>query len=257
MHPGMTSIYLVGHGQALSIDTGDDNDRYRWMLKGYLAALEHVEIGLAALTHHHIDHSANLRWLQSETGCEVAVPHLSQDLLGKRLPETGVRSLRDGESIEAGNGISLEVISTPGHSLDSVCFYLESEGVLFTGDTILGGASTTIDDLSHYLDSLKRLRDLPNLRLICPGHGPAITEPTTYIDSYIGHRLARERQIVDALSRGEALTAAQIVEQLYPEIDARLKFAAEGNVVTHLRKLERDGRVQEHADSTGGRFSMI
>src|SRR5213078_2106534 len=73
MHPQFTTIYLVGRGQVLTIDSGEDMERYRWMLRGYLAATEQAEIGMSAVTHHHRDHSANLPWLRDEFGADVYV----------------------------------------------------------------------------------------------------------------------------------------------------------------------------------------
>src|SRR5690606_2366558 len=86
----------------------------------------------------------------------------------RHLPPTGVETLARGGVLDAG-GPRLQVLHTPGHSADSVCFYLEDEGVLFTGDTILGGTTTTVQDLAAYMRSLTMLQNLPNLRVICPG----------------------------------------------------------------------------------------
>jgi glyoxylase-like metal-dependent hydrolase (beta-lactamase superfamily II) len=243
LHPQFTTIYLVGRGQALTIDSGEDLDRYRWMLKGYLAATEKAEIGVSIVTHHHADHSANLRWLHDEFGAEVYVLDASRPLLGERLPESGVHVLEDGAEMSPGGGARVRAIHTPGHSPDSVSYYVEDEGVLFSGDTILGAATTTVNDLADYMASLRRLRALPNLRLICPGHGPLIENPVAYIDDYLRHREAREQQIIEALSDGGELTSWQIMERVYGEIEPRLRRPADGNVRSHLRKLEKEGRI--------------
>lgn len=244
MHPQFTTIYLVGRGQVLTIDSGEDLDRYRWMLRGYLAATEKAEIGLSAVTHHHADHSANLRWLRDLFGAEVHVLEEARPLLGERLPQTGVHVLHDGDEIDLGGGLRLQALHTPGHSADSVCYYLESEGVLFTGDTILGSTSTTVTDLGAYLASLQRLRDLPDLRVICPGHGPLIHDPVQRLDEYIRHRLEREQQVLAVLAEGVPLTSWEIMERIYRDIDSRLRRAADGNVRTHLRKLQAEGRIE-------------
>src|SRR5438105_6304034 len=120
MHPQFTTIYLVGRGQVLTIDSGEDMDRYRWMLKGYLAASERAEIGLSAITHHHRDHSANLKWLRDEFQSEIYIAENGRPLLEDRLPPTGVHSLADGATIDAG-GSHLRVLQTRGHSADPVC----------------------------------------------------------------------------------------------------------------------------------------
>jgi glyoxylase-like metal-dependent hydrolase (beta-lactamase superfamily II) len=246
MHPQFTTIYLVGRGQVLSIDTGADEDRYRWMLRGYLAATEKAEIGQCALSHFHFDHSSNLRWVCEEFGAEARVSPETAARLDGKLPDH-VLPLGEGDTLSSGGGVRLEVLQTPGHSPDSLCFFLEDEGVLFTGDTILGGTSTAVNDLSDYLHSLRRLRALPNLRVICPGHGPLIDDPAAWIDEYIAHREQRESQILAELVKGEALTSWQLMERLYTDVDPRLRRLADRNVQSHLTKLEKEGRLQKYA----------
>lgn len=249
MHPQFTTIYLVGRGQVLTIDSGEDMERYRWMLRGYLAATEKAEIGISCVSHHHADHSSNLRWLRDEFGADLRVFEQGIPLLRDRLPDTGVSPIYHGSEIGPSDDVRLQTIHTPGHSVDSICFYLESEGVLFTGDTILGASSTTINDLGAYLTSLGQLRELPNLRLMCPGHGPVIEDPVAYIDAYISGRHARERQILAALADSPEMTTWQIMELIYADLNLvpRLQRAADRQVSTHLRKLEKEGRVQVFA----------
>ncbi len=249
MHPQFTTIYLVGRGQVLTIDSGEDMERYRWMLRGYLAATEKAEIGMSCVTHHHADHSSNLRWLRDEFSADVHVFEQGIPLLRNRLPDSGVQSIQHGSEIGPSDDVRLTTIHTPGHSVDSVCFYLESEGVLFTGDTILGASSTTINDLGDYLTSLGQLRDLPNLQLLCPGHGPVIENPVEYIDAYINGRHARDRQILDALAQTPEMTTWAIMELIYADLKLgpRLQRAANRQVATHLRKLEKEGRVKVYA----------
>ena len=247
MHPEFTTIYLVGRGQVLTIDSGEDAERYRWMLKGYLAATEHAEIGQSAVTHFHADHSANLRWLHDQFGAEVHVLETGAPLMADRLPDTGVKHFVEGAEFGPGGGVRLVALHTPGHSPDSVSFYLEDEGVLFTGDTVLGAATTTVNDLTAYMHSLRRLRDLPNLQQICPGHGPLIDNPVQRIDAYLRHREQRERQVLKEMASGEALTSWQIMERIYTDVNPRLRRMADGNVRAHLRKLEQDGRIETHA----------
>src|SRR5262245_59561818 len=116
----LTTIYLVGGGQSLTIDSGDDYDRFRWMLKGYLAAVERTEIGMSAVTHHHFDHSSNLRWLRDQFGADIYHIDVATPLLTERVPPTGVHTFKDGEEILVEGGVRLLVLHTPGHSVDSV-----------------------------------------------------------------------------------------------------------------------------------------
>lgn len=244
MHPQFTTMYLVGHGQVLAIDTGERVERYQWMMRGYLAAMERAEIALATITHNHADHSGNLIWFREVLNADILVHESAPPLLQGRLPETGVSYLRDGQVIELDGGVRVTVLHTPGHSPDSVSFYLESEGVLLTGDTILGATTVTISDLYDYMRSLERLKGLPNLQVICPGHGPLVTNPREWIQEYIDHRNMRERQILEVLAQGGPLTSWDIMMRIYTDVDPRLRRAADGNVRTHLRKLEREGRIK-------------
>jgi glyoxylase-like metal-dependent hydrolase (beta-lactamase superfamily II) len=246
MHPVFTSIYLVGKGgggEALTIDSGEAADRYRWMLRGYLAATEHAEIALAAITHFHLDHSGNLKWMQEALKSEVLLVDEARPLLEERLPEQGTREIRPGQTIDLDGGVRVQVLATPGHSPDSICYYIEEEGVLFTGDTILGSSTTTVHDLGAYRRSLQRLLELPKLEVILPGHGAVVRDPRERLQMYADHRNERERQILGALAEGGAQTSWEIMLKLYPEIDSRLRRAADGNVRTHLRQLEAEGRL--------------
>ena len=244
MHPDFTSIYLVGPEgrQSLTIDSGEAIERYQWFLKGYLAAVEQEEIGIAAITHHHSDHSGNLKWAKASLGADVAIPKGGRRLLTGRIPRE-VDQLEDGQTLKLGKGVNVEVLATPGHSVDSLCYYLEDEGVLFTGDTLLGSSTTTVSDLRAYRRSLERLLKLPNLRVICPGHGKIVRDPRKRLKAYVEHRNMRERQVLDALKGNVQLSSWEIMLKLYPDIDPRLRRAAEGNVKSHLDQLAQEGQI--------------
>ena len=113
------------------------------------------------------------------------------------------------------------MIATPGHTADSVCFYLPRDGALLTGDTILGEGSSLIawpdGRLGPYLDSLKRLRDLAaagaSLTLL-PGHGPLVLWGLPAIDTLIAHRMKRLEQVTDVLDAG-ASAVSEVVAAVY------------------------------------------
>lgn len=247
MHPDFTSIYLVGNGQVLTIDSGEAMDRYQWMLRGYLAATERAEIALSGITHHHGDHVGNLKWMHEELGAEVIIPGQARPLLRGKLPRSGVQTMTDGQVIDLDGGVNVRVLQTPGHSVDSVCYYIEEEGVLFSGDTLLGSSTTTVWELGPYRKTLQQLLDLPNLKVICPGHGPLVHDPRERLQSYIDHRDMRERQILAVLTEFGALSSWEIMLKVYPDINARLRRAADNNVRSHLRQLEAEGRLAAYA----------
>ncbi|MFN8585788.1 MAG: MBL fold metallo-hydrolase [Dehalococcoidia bacterium] len=247
MHPDFTSIYLVGpeKGQSLTIDSGEALDHYRWFLRGYLAASERAEIGIAAITHHHSDHSGNLKWVKEHLKADVAIPAGGRPLLKGLIPPQ-VDTLEDGDTIELGKGVRVQVLHTPGHSIDSLCYYLEDEGVLFTGDTLLGSSTTTVWNLAAYRKSLQRLVDLPNLNVICPGHGKIVNDPRERLQMYIDHRDLRERQILATLKDSGPITSWDIMLRLYPDIAPGLRRGADNNVRRHLEQLEAEGALTVH-----------
>src|SRR5262249_51848241 len=100
MHPQATSIYIVGNDQVLTIDSGEALERYQWMLRGYLAAIEKAEIALAGITHHHLDHSGNLKWVRELYRADVLVHEQGVPLLDGKLPDEGVQRLKDEQVID-------------------------------------------------------------------------------------------------------------------------------------------------------------
>jgi glyoxylase-like metal-dependent hydrolase (beta-lactamase superfamily II) len=155
-----------------------------------------------------------------------------------------LRAARPGESVSL-NGLELEIVATPGHTGDSVCFVLAADEVLLTGDTVLGRGTSVVahpdGDLGDYLESLARLRDLAaerGLRCILPGHGPTLPDPVSVLDGYLAHRAERLGQVQAALAGG-ARTAPEVVEVVYADVDPLLWATAERTVQATLDYLER------------------
>ena len=96
--------------------------------------------------------------------------------------------------------------------------------------------------MRDYLQSLERMRALPNLSVIFGGHGPAIGNPYSKIDEYISHRLEREANILEAVREG-ATTPAEIVARVYTDVSPKAHAMAERAVMAHLEKLEADGML--------------
>jgi glyoxylase-like metal-dependent hydrolase (beta-lactamase superfamily II) len=150
--------------------------------------------------------------------------------------------------------ISLRAMHTPGHARGHLCFHEERTGTLISGDNIVGLGSVLIEptegNMRDYLDSLQRMRALPNLSVIFGGHGPAIANPYTKLDQYISHRLEREQNILQAIREGAA-TAQNVVARVYTDVSAKVHAMAEQAVLAHVDKLVDDGLVQK---STDGQF---
>src|SRR3989441_2423633 len=165
------------------------------------------------------------------------------------------RFIEDGDVLEL-NGepqIKLRALHTPGHARGHLSFHDERNGVLISGDNVVGFGSVLINppegNMRDYLDSLRRMRALPNLSVLFGGHGPAIANPYEKIDEYISHRLEREQSILAAVREG-ASTPKEIVGRVYSDVSPKAHAMAERAVLAHLEKLEGDGLVTQASDGT-------
>jgi endoribonuclease LACTB2 len=247
--PG-TNTYLVGQGRrVLLLDTGQGVAIWAELLGGALRELCHAEgIERVLLTHAHVDHIGGVGQMRAKFG-EI-------EILKKRWPGHDevagcpLTAVEDGAIVRT-EGATLRAIHTPGHAPDHLCYYLEEEKALFTGDVILGAGTTVIPeqtgDLGDYLASLRRLLEL-DLNRIYPGHGPVILNPKVKIREYIAHRELRERQIVAVLSEAGGHGVMEMVKAIYTDVPSYLHRAAASSVRSHLEKLRKEGRVIEHED---------
>ena len=231
-----TQTYLIGESAIL--DPGP-------MIESHVDALRAAMPNLRTIliTHRHGDHAPAAIPLKQATGAEIIAPRNVLD------DATVDRRVAGGESLTI-DGTRIDVIATPGHTNEHVC-YLTTDGELFTGDTILGFGTTAIfphdGHMGDYLRSLATLRALQPRR-IYPAHGPVRDDAVALIDEYIAHRLERERQVLDAIAAG-AKTAQEMRARIYPELDPRLHGAAETQIAAHLIKLREEG---VSAGSRGG-----
>jgi glyoxylase-like metal-dependent hydrolase (beta-lactamase superfamily II) len=153
--------------------------------------------------------------------------------------------------MRTGGGVFLNAIFTPGHEEAHVCYYLARDRVMLTGDTVLGGSSTTVQNLADYMKSLERLSRY-RIEVICPGHGPVVVSPrgSRLISWYIGHRNEREKQVLATLEKGIG-DVQGIVRDIYPKnLNKGLRGAAERNVSAHLAKLVKEKRVDVNVSLT-------
>jgi glyoxylase-like metal-dependent hydrolase (beta-lactamase superfamily II) len=217
-----------GAERSLVIDPGPEHEAH---LRRVAEAAGPV--ALVLLTHGHPDHAEGARTFASLAG-DVPVRALDP---AHRLGEEG---LGEGDVVEL-DGLELRVMQTPGHSPDSLTFWLPADRALLTGDTVLGRGTTVVNSLGDYLGSLDRLRAMADgTEVILPGHGGRLDDPVGALDFYIAHRRERLEQVESALAAG-ARTAREVVERVYADVDRALWPFAESSVRAQLDYLAERG----------------
>lgn len=256
-----TQTYLVGTKDLALIDPGPDDPEH---MAAIAAALKPGQrISHIVVTHSHRDHSPGARVVANETGSDTyafgphgtglsptmqALVESGADLGGGEGADTtfGPTSLlADGTRIE-GDEWALQALHTPGHLSNHLSFALEGTGIVFTGDVVMGFATTLVSppdgDMAAFMSTLERLRGREGDSLYLPGHGNPVGDPLGMVDWQIAHRKERFRQILDALSDGPA-NARELARRIYTEIDPALMPAAARNVLASLIGLSDQNAV--------------
>ena len=238
--PG-TNSYLVGIDEVAVIDPGPDLAAH---VDAIVGAAMRERVRWVLLTHTHPDHWPAAAAIRERTGAQVAAfgafPKADEVTLELDIV------LGEGDTID-GTEFRLEALHTPGHAPNHLCFLLDEERALFTGDHVLNGTTTVVNpqrggDMTQYLASLDRLRKIKRVARICPGHGDVIDDPAAVLDEYVAHRKMRERQIL-ALLKEKPRTVKRIVDTLYTDTPDGLIEMAQRQVYAHLVKLKREGKV--------------
>ena len=238
--PGTNTI-ILGEGEqgASVIDPAVDDNAYLETI--IRAGAERGGIRRILITHGHPDHVGGAEALRKRLGASIYA------FSGQGVSFAD-EEIVDGTSFPAGDD-TLQTLHTPGHRFDHLSFLLKKQRTLFAGDLISGITTNVIappdGDMLDYLNSLKRLQEV-EISEIVPAHGPIITDAQAKISEYIQHRMLREQQVIQALEvlpPGE--TIAEMVPQIYVDVDPKLHPIAAWSVEAHLIKLEREGLVEK------------
>lgn len=246
-HPGGSNNFFVGDidKEMILIDTGDYEKKWTDKILDYYKEIGEPKINSILITHGHYDHIGGLDRLYEYFSAPVRCHPLLVGKLSKIIGDCeSVIPLQNEELIEVG-GVQLKALFTPGHESDHVCYYLESDLVIFTGDSVLGSSSTSVKDLSEYMKSLDYILGF-NHDIVCPAHGPVVMPPkgSQLINYQKSHRMKRENQVLDSLKKG-LTEISDIVDDIYPKhLTAELRPIAFRNVRTHLIKLLDEGVVE-------------
>lgn len=254
--PG-TNTYLVGEGDGDSgawtvIDPGPADDHH---VQAILAAAP-GRIVQILVTHTHKDHSPGAVPLAAATGAPV---------LGRRTAHpqwqdetfAPTRELLGGERLVLGPTTTLEVIHTPGHASNHLCYLLLEEDLLFTGDHVMQGSTVVINppdgDMAAYLESLQSLQSR-GLQWLAPGHGYLVAEPNAVLQGLVAHRLRREAKVLAALQALREGHSDELLPRVYDDVPPALHAMARRSLLAHLIKLQKDGRA---ASADGEHWSFL
>jgi glyoxylase-like metal-dependent hydrolase (beta-lactamase superfamily II) len=234
--PG-TNTYLIGNDEVTVIDPGP-------ALPDHIEAIAQTstDIKQILLTHTHPDHSPGTKLLQDKIGVPVfaLITESSKDQDTTFTPE---RVLIDGENLTSEN-YTIEVIHTPGHASNHLCYLLKEEKLLFTGDHIMDGSTVVISppdgNMQEYIDSLLKLKKY-DLNKIAPGHGELMDDPYATVEWIIQHRIERESKVIEALQLQKSGDLDTLVKDVYSDVDPMLHPIAKWSLESHLIKLINDG----------------
>lgn len=241
--PG-TNTYLIGTRDIAVIDPGSDDPVH---LDAILKACD-GRLKWVLVTHTHPDHSPGAKALHEATGAE-----LIGNLIEDEDQDPSFRPHRSfcHDDVFVTDEFTLRALLTPGHVENHICYLLEQEKLLFSGDHLMEGWTVVIipphGDMKDYLDSLDLLLNY-SLDAIAPGHGKLIFDPVREINAVARHRLMREAKAVRVLSAVKHGTLDTLTAPVYDDVDPARHRIARYSLWAHLLKLQRDGRVQERAD---------
>ncbi len=284
--PYPPNVFLIKEGGVGAlIDSGfSDDESYNTRIK-FLEAHSDAKIKYIVLTHHHYDHASGAHRLREATGAQIVVHRDEVSWLLNPDNETGDMEIPedqkeareqakkwrleaakatpdvlvdDGHVLEIG-ALHLKLVHTPGHTAGHLCMLIPEEKLLFAGDNVLGVGTAAIapppnGDMGQYVASLKKMQAL-EAELLAPGHGPVVKEPNRKIQELIDHRQQREDQILRFLADGRD-NVKSLVKAIYPELDKRLLMMATGQVLSHLHKLQSDGKLKLDGKGVDTKIAM-
>jgi glyoxylase-like metal-dependent hydrolase (beta-lactamase superfamily II)/8-oxo-dGTP pyrophosphatase MutT (NUDIX family) len=243
--PG-TNCYLIGGGETnewAALDPGPASDAHVQAIVDAAPG----PIRWIFVTHTHKDHSPAAQALKARTGAALhgmAALHAEwQDTAFQ--PEV---PLRGGEVFDLPGHSTLRVIHTPGHAGNHLCYLLDQERLLFTGDHVMQGSTVVINppdgDMGAYVRSLRELMEL-DLDWLAPGHGFLMPRPRQAMQQIVAHRLKREAKVLQAFDGAAAFDMDTLLARVYDDVPPKLHAMARRSLLAHLLKLRDDRQLVE------------
>lgn len=258
MHPYLTpgmepsNVYFIGDKEVIIIDAGYPTDDARDSIINSWIDLGRPKVKSILITHVHIDHAGSLDVINHKIDAPVRIHRLETGRFNMMFPvEHKFGTIDEGDIITI-KGHNVKAMHMPGHTAGHLCFFDESDGILFSGDMIIGSDFAVIvppdGDMGEYMKSLDRAKSLP-LKLILPGHGAPVYNPREKIEEYIHHRSMRRLQIIKLL---EDMPRAipDLAEEIYADLLPGLRLTGRLQLMAHLTDMEKD-RLVEHVSGEG------
>jgi glyoxylase-like metal-dependent hydrolase (beta-lactamase superfamily II) len=249
-----TNTFIIGTDRVAIVDPGPFGEKHLW------AIVNHVgdrPVEAIILTHTHRDHSDLVKELQAGVKAPLWFGGRHRPSRKRRLLEVDWvrgdsdydlvpdRELKDGERIAVA-GRELDVIATPGHCSNHLCFGLAGTPVMLSGDHVMGWSTTMIavpdGSMGAYFESLRKVIALPYQQYL-PAHGGPIADGPQFARRLLAHREMRNEQILTAVAGG-ARSTAQLLAAIYPGLAAKLVPAARMTLGAHIEYLADQGRLR-------------
>ncbi len=284
------NVYVVDEEPITLIDTGVKTDISLQVLKDSLRRLGYgiEDIRRILITHGHLDHYGQAKRISALSGAEVYIHVEEHQMIQSRVqfrrtfasvlmqngtpkdsvdtimhymesaqqlaePLDDVHFINEGDEIRFQNMI-LRPIHCPGHSPGLICFYLEGESILFSGDHLLKeispnpiikppqkGGDPRNTSLTQYLNSIRKIEDL-EVSLVLPGHGEPIQDFKRLLENIFRHHEQRFERVLSVLSQGEK-TAYDISRAFFPNTKSFEVFLGVSEILGHLSILLEEGKV--------------
>ncbi|MDB2492395.1 MBL fold metallo-hydrolase [Gammaproteobacteria bacterium] len=240
---GGTNTYLVGREDLTLIDPGPN-------IKEHIDEIIRVgenKIKRILVTHTHTDHSPAALPISKI----LDVPMYGRLIDGESSweDETFIPDviLNDADIIKT-DEYTLEVIHTPGHASNHLCFLIKELNCLITGDHIMDGSTVVIGppdgNMADYLESLNKLFKY-KIDCLAPGHGNFMYEPKKVIESIIRHRLSREAKVLRRLEDVGDIDLESLTAIVYDDVPEQLHPIAKFSLEAHLLKLLNEGVIKK------------
>ena len=241
--PG-TNTYLIGNEEVTVLDPGPAMDSHIDAITSAKGKIKQIVV-----THTHPDHSPGVKLLQERMDVP-AYGMLTETSKGQDRSFNPDKILKDGDTFEE-TEFTLKVVHTPGHASNHLCYILEEEEFIFTGDHIMNGSTVVIGppdgNMKQYLDSLEKLKQF-KLSKIAPGHGEVLDSPHEVAEWIINHRLQREGKVAEALKEATKGNPESLVARVYDDVDSSLFPIAKASLLAHLIKLEEDNIASKEGE---------